>query len=131
MRESPANPSRRGLLAAMAVAPVIVAVPAAALAAPRAEWEQAVAQFHALNKASETHRYLDMLGNEPDCEAAHEAFNETCDRRRAAERAVLRMPPPDHEALAEKIEIMAIVYEGYDMGDVFDAFARDARLLGK
>jgi len=128
----PANadacPSRRNFLIGAMAAPAALVAPA--FASARSDWERAVADYKAMLAAVEAHPYGRVLGAEDDPAISAE-FQRLWSLQSEAEKKLMKMPVPDHAALAEKIEIMASTYDaGYGMGDMFAAFARDARQLG-
>lgn len=82
--------TRRGILGAMAFAPVVIAAPAVALS-PSHQWDQAFAEWKRLNHIA--------YGGEHECEDACEAETEAWVR-------LIKTPAPHNEALHWKLDYM-------------------------
>ncbi|CAN5143744.1 hypothetical protein BH10PSE12_BH10PSE12_16620 [soil metagenome] len=126
------NTSRRSLVAALALTPIIIAAPAIA-ASGRAPFEALIAAQKANRAIWDAHPFSSTKPGAPDHDRLYAEdvalMHKDCD----ALDAIILFPAPDHRAIVQKLEIITkewMMDGGEDRHKYLEAIAADVRRLG-
>ena len=126
------NPTRRGILGAIAAAPIAVGFSASVSAAPapvdRTAWQSLVDQHAIAWKRLNDHPIHDMLIDSPGYAEANEDESVCIQACMTTERAIQAAPAPDLQAVLEKLELHLRNYGEDSDGFVTSAVADLSRL---
>ncbi|NML11294.1 hypothetical protein HHL08_14255 [Sphingobium sp. AR-3-1] len=129
MASSANTSSRRAFLAAAALAPVAVAMPA--MAAPQTSLADLIAEYWQIMAEYEQHPFHNTRGIEPNYESLRAQGDAIHDRAIAVQQRALRMPAKNGREVGMKLDMILKDYQDCQLPEeLIEVIARDAMRLG-
>lgn len=120
--------SRRGFLAAAALAPVAISLPAMAAPAPRVA--DLIAEYWAIMDEHERHPFGRTMGDHPDYKRFEQEADAIHERALAVQQRALRLPAKSRREVGMKLDMILKDYRDCQLpDDLLQIIADDARRM--